>query len=104
MADCRGPGCPYGLRIEDIDFLRAVVHPEVQYPARRLKTKIPQTPIPVPASLIAECSAHISAHGRNETLPPSTHTGHLARPRRVDQGRRRRRPQRLPDGTETEGR
>jgi integrase len=27
-----------GLRTEDIDFLRAVVHPKVQYPARQLKT------------------------------------------------------------------
>jgi len=57
-----------GLRIEDIDFSRAVIHPKVQYPARRLKTKISQTPIPVPASLIAECSGQISAYGRHETL------------------------------------
>jgi integrase len=57
-----------GLRIEDIDFPRAVVHPRVQYPARRLKTKISQTPVPVPASLIAECSAHLTAYGRRETL------------------------------------
>lgn len=57
-----------GLRVEDIDFLRAVVHPTVQYPARRLKTKISQTPIPVPASLIADCSAQISAYGRHGSL------------------------------------
>jgi integrase len=57
-----------GLRVEDINFLRAVVYPTVQYPARRLKTKISQTPVPVPASLIAECSAHIGAWGRHETL------------------------------------
>jgi integrase len=57
-----------GLRVEDIDFLRGVVHPRVQYPAKRLKTKVSQTPIPVPASLVAECSAQISAYERGETL------------------------------------
>ncbi len=57
-----------GLRVEDIDFLRAVIHPRVQYPARRLKTKVSQAPIPVPALLIAECSAQISAYGRSDTL------------------------------------
>jgi integrase len=40
----------------------------VQYPARRLKTKISQTPVPVPASLITECSAQITAYRRHETL------------------------------------
>ena len=57
-----------GLRIEDIDFFRAVIYPKLQYPARPLKTKISQTPIPVPVSLIAECSSQISAYGRHETL------------------------------------
>ena len=57
-----------GLRPEDIDFLRAVLHPKVQYPARKLKTKISQTPVPVPGSLVRECSAQISAYGRCETL------------------------------------
>jgi integrase len=61
-----GEAC--GLRVQDIDFLRAVVCPRVRYPARRLKTKISQTPVPVPASLITECSAHISAYGRHETM------------------------------------
>jgi integrase len=27
------------LRVADVDFLRAVVYPKVQYPARSLKTK-----------------------------------------------------------------
>jgi integrase len=57
-----------GLRPEDIDFLRAVVHPKVQYPARSLKTKISKTPVPVPASLITECSAQIAAYGHCGTL------------------------------------
>ena len=56
------------LRVEDIDFLRGVVHPKVQYPAKRLKTKASQTSIPVPASFIVACSAQISVYGRSETL------------------------------------
>jgi integrase len=57
-----------GLRVEDIDFLRGVVFPKIQYPARPLKTKISKTPVPVPASLIAQCSVQISAYGRYETI------------------------------------
>ena len=36
--------------------------------AERLKTKISRTPVPVPASLGAELSAHIARYGRHETL------------------------------------
>jgi integrase len=61
-----GEAC--GLRVEDIDFLHGVIHPQVQYPARRLKSKISQTPVPVPVSLIIECSAQITVDGRHETL------------------------------------
>jgi hypothetical protein len=54
--------------VEDIDFLRAVVHPKVQYPARPLKTKTSRTPVPVPASLVEQVSLQIAAYGRHETL------------------------------------
>jgi integrase len=57
-----------GLRPEDIDFMRGIVHPKVQYPAQPLKTKISQTPVPIPASLTAELSAQIAAYGRHATL------------------------------------
>jgi hypothetical protein len=57
-----------GLRVEDIDFLRAIVHPKVQYPARPLKTKTSKTPVPVPASLIEQCAIQVAAYGRHETL------------------------------------
>ena len=55
-----------GVRTEDIDFLWAEVHPKVRYPARQLKTKISQTPVPIPVSLIDECSSHISAYGHTK--------------------------------------
>ncbi|HWG14550.1 MAG TPA: site-specific integrase [Streptosporangiaceae bacterium] len=57
-----------GLRPEDIDFMRGVVHPHVQYPAEPLKTRISQTPVPVPAALAAELSAQIAAYGHHSSL------------------------------------
>ena len=49
-----------GLRPEDVDFIRAVIHPHVQYPSEPLKTKISRTPVPIPASLAAELSVQIA--------------------------------------------
>jgi integrase len=57
-----------GLRPEDVDFMRAVVHPQVQYPAEPLKTKTSRTPVPIPASLAAELSAQIARYGHHGTL------------------------------------
>ncbi len=48
-----------GLRVEHVDFMRAVVHPTVQYPADELKTTTSRTPIPVPADLALTLSAHV---------------------------------------------
>jgi integrase len=57
-----------GLRPGDVDFMRGIVHPQVQYPAEPLKTSISQTPVPIPASLATELSAHIATYGRRESL------------------------------------
>jgi len=67
-----------GLRVEDVDFLRAVVYPKVQYPARPLKTKTSKTPVPVPASLVEQCSVQITAYGRHETLLTGEDQGQLS--------------------------
>ena len=48
-----------GLRVADVDFMRGVVHPRVQYPAQELKTEISRTPVPVPRSLALELAAHV---------------------------------------------
>ncbi|MFJ8687179.1 site-specific integrase [Micromonospora wenchangensis] len=56
-----------GLRVPDVDFLRAVITPAVQYPALPLKTEISKTPIPVPRSLAEELAAHV-ARWRAETI------------------------------------
>jgi integrase len=58
-----------GLRIGDIDFMRGIVHPAVQYPADPLKTETSRTAVPIPQSLSMEFSAHVKVHpGEGEWL------------------------------------
>jgi integrase len=67
-----------GLRVADVDFMRGVIHPHVQYPADRLKTDTSKTPVPIPTSLAAELSAHVArwraatllTNDSGEQLPP----------------------------------
>ena len=49
-----------GLRVVDVDFMRGVVSPAVQYPAEPLKTETSQTPVPIPQTLALELSAHVA--------------------------------------------
>jgi hypothetical protein len=56
-----------GLRVADVDFMRGVISPAVQYPAEELKTEISKTRIPIPASLALELAAHLQQHP-GETL------------------------------------
>lgn len=49
-----------GLRIADVDFMRGVVTPSVQYPAERLKTKTSRTAVPIPDELALEFSAAVA--------------------------------------------
>ncbi|KAA1426474.1 tyrosine-type recombinase/integrase [Nocardioides antri] len=51
-----------GLRIEDVDFIRGVVSPAVQYPAESLKSETSQTPIPVGQSLALELASHCARY------------------------------------------
>lgn len=67
-----------GLRPGDVDFMRGIVHPQVQFPAEPLKTKISQTPVPIPASLAAELSAHIAKYGSHESLLTGRDGGQLS--------------------------
>ncbi|MEU0583783.1 site-specific integrase [Streptomyces sp. NPDC006132] len=56
-----------GLRVSDVDFLRGIVHPAVQYPSVELKTEVSKTSIPVPRSLATLLSAQVVTW-RAETL------------------------------------
>ncbi|WP_300399900.1 site-specific integrase [Nocardioides sp.] len=49
-----------GLRVADVDFMRGVVTPAVQYPAEPLKSETSQTAIPIGQALALELSAHVA--------------------------------------------
>lgn len=53
-----------GLRIVDVDFMRGIVSPAVQYPAEPLKTDTSRTPVPIPDELALALSAHVAATPR----------------------------------------
>jgi len=57
-----------GLRLEDVDFMRGVISPTVQFPAEPLKTETSRTPIPIGQTLALELSAHVARWSRDRTL------------------------------------
>jgi hypothetical protein len=88
-----------GLRVADVDFMRGVISPAVQYPAEELKTEISKTSIPIPASLALELAAHLQQHP-GETLLTSPRgqlePWRLERAIRTARGQGGRPPGRLP--------
>lgn len=42
------------LRVTDVDFMRGVISPAIQYPTEPLKTEMSKTPIPIPIDLALE--------------------------------------------------
>lgn len=44
------------LRVQDVDFMRGIISPAIQYPHAELKTEMSRTPIPIPAELALELS------------------------------------------------
>jgi integrase len=52
-----------GLRVADVDFMRGIIRPEVQWPAEPLKTEISRTAVPIPQSMALELSAHVAKIG-----------------------------------------
>ena len=66
-----------GLRVSDIDFMRGIVAPALQYPADELKTEISRTPIPIPESLALTLSTHVAAHSAGGWLLTNEAGGQL---------------------------
>lgn len=52
-----------GLRVTDVDFMRGVVKPAVQYPAVPLKTDTSKTPVPIPAEMALELASYVERYG-----------------------------------------
>ncbi|MBR7744454.1 site-specific integrase [Phycicoccus sp. BSK3Z-2] len=51
------------LRVEDVDFMRGVVSPEVQWPSEPLKSETSRTPVPIPQELALTLSSAVARHG-----------------------------------------
>jgi integrase len=47
------------LRVSDVDFMRGVVAPAIQWPAEQLKSECSRTPIPIPQALALTLSAAV---------------------------------------------
>jgi len=52
-----------GLRVSDVDFMRGVVSPAVQWPGEPLKTETSRTAVPIPAELALYLSAAVARFG-----------------------------------------
>jgi integrase len=51
------------LRVSDVDFMRGVVSPAIQYPADPLKSETSRTPVPIPQELALELAAAVQRSG-----------------------------------------
>jgi integrase len=59
-----------GLRAGDVDFMRGVIHPAVQYPGEPLKTPASRQAIPIPQSMALQLARNVTSDpGRNVTGP-----------------------------------
>ena len=67
-----------GLQVSDVDFMRGVGHPAVQYPAEPPKSETSRTAIPIPQSLALMLSAHVPEQGAHTVL--SNEWGHQLTP------------------------
>lgn len=56
-----------GLRVDDVDFMRGIVTPAVQWPEDPLKSDTSRTAVPIPAELTLQLSAAV-ARWRGETV------------------------------------
>jgi integrase len=91
-----------GLRPGDVDFMRGVIHPAVQYPAEDLKSEISRTPIPVAQSLVLELAEHVRLRPGGRRSSPTATAASSARGRwSAPCGRPARRSTAFPRGSAT---
>ncbi len=50
-----------GLRVTDVDFMRGMVSPAVQWPGEPLKTETSRMSVPIPSELALQLSASVAA-------------------------------------------
>lgn len=86
-----------GLRVADVDFMRGVIHPSVQYPVEPLKTEMSRTAIPIPQSMALMLASRLTRG--SETVLTGADGGQLG-PWALERAMRRARVQvaALPEG------
>lgn len=86
------------LRVSDVDFMRGIIMPAIQYPHEPLKTEMSRTPIPIPHELALELNRVPAAWG-SDTLVVGAY-GRAVSPYRIEQAFRAARESvpDLPDG------
>lgn len=70
------------LRVSDVDFMRGIITPAIQYPGVELKTEESKNPIPIPQNLCLELSVNHTRWG-SETLV-TNEWGRAISPHRVE--------------------
>lgn len=60
------------LRVVDVDFMRGVITPAIQYPAEPLKTEISKTAVPIPTELSVMLNRYPNQLG-SETIVAAEH-------------------------------
>lgn len=63
------------LRVQDVDFMRGFINPEIQYPSEPLKTEMSRTPIPIPRELALQLNYNPTKWGSSTIV-----TGEYGRP------------------------
>lgn len=71
-----------GLRVGDVDFMRGIVKPAVQYPAEPLKTETSKTPVPIPSELALELASFVESYGADWLVTDLT--GGQAKPWQIE--------------------
>lgn len=51
------------LRVSDVDFMRGIISPAIQWPAEPVKSETSRTPVPIPQPLALELSAAVKRWG-----------------------------------------
>jgi len=60
------------LRVTDVNFMRGIVSPAVQWPGEPLKTETSRTPVPIPQELALELSAAVAVWGGETVVTDGT--------------------------------
>ena len=81
------------LRVSDVDFMRGVVSPAIQWPAEPVKSETSRTPVPIPQALALRLSAAVKRFGGGTVCgrdrPAVSSVGPAeGHPRGTSQGRR----------------